>query len=795
MSLGKLGSLFRILSPLLALMVIGCGTKTELPPKPDVGFEVTWVDNLPRGPWNVLLLTLDTTREDALGCYGHPEAGTPTLDSLASVGVLFESVATSVPMTCPAHTTILTGLDPLEHGVRDNGRYVASDTLVTLAEMFRDNGYQTAAFLAAFPLDAQFGLSQGFDVYDDKYTERAVARSEETAQRRADAMTDAALRWMDERDERPFFLWVHYFDPHFPYDAPEPYASRFPGSPYQAEVAFMDAEIGRLLRGLRAAGIMRSTFILAVGDHGESLGEHGEESHSFFIYDGTQMVPCLLVPPADWSGSPSLVGRRIPWHTRLRDMTATAANLMGWPQAHWERVGTTSLLSAMDEEAPPQFVSYMETLTPYLEYGWSDLRGVRTKDWKYIRAPEPELYDLAKDPAESVNVIDEHPEAAARMAGWLEWYLAREPEEAQQPAEVDPETMERLRSLGYLQGVGALGEGSGADPKDRLDAYKAITLARTYAAEYRAEEAVALLEPVVRKEPNNLELLRILASTYALGRDLEKANALYDRILKRAPTEPRYLKESAQVASLAGDYERALSLLDVLESAAPDEEGIWILKGEAWEYQGETDRALEAYQREIEKFPQSFEAYSRIGRILRSRKDEKGARVAFEKALSIFPNHATSLAALSSLSYEEGNEALGDSLLDAALEADPFDPEANFRKGWRARERHDLLTARQAYETAVRASPEYAQAHSNLANVYLDMGQLQLALRGYENALALNFETAQLRTNQGVAYAQLGQLSKAIESWERALQLNPDESTATGLIQNINMARQRLGGG
>jgi arylsulfatase A-like enzyme/Tfp pilus assembly protein PilF len=777
---------------ILGLSLLGCGSQTELPPEPG-GFEVSWLEEVPRGPWNVLLLTLDTTRDDALGCYGRDDAGTPTLDSLALAGVLFEDVATSAPMTCPAHATILTGLDPHEHGIRDNGRFVASDTLVTLAEMFRDRGYRTAAFLAAFPLDSRFGLDQGFDLYDDAFTERAVARSEETGQRRADAVTDDAVQWMREHRGGAFFLWVHYFDPHFPYDAPEPYGSSYPESPYQAEVAFMDAEIGRLLRELRAMGVMDSTFILAVGDHGEALGEHGEESHSYFIYDETQMVPCLLVPPSAWPDAASLEGLRIPWHARLRDMTATVANLMGWTKSHWQRIGTTSLLPELTSDQPPVFVSYLETLTPYLEYGWSDLRGVRTRDWKYIRAPKPELYDLTKDPAETVNVVGKHPEAVARLEGWLDWYLAGESEDAQKPAELDQETIERLRSLGYVAGDGAPGEGSGADPKDRLDAYKAIMQARTYAAEYQAEEAIALLEPVIRKEADNLELLRILASTYALARDLEKSHDLYDRILKKAPTEPRFLKESAQVALLAGDHERAMSLLDVLEAASPDEEGVWILRGEVWEAEEELGQAMEAYEEEIERFPGSFEAHSRMGRVLRFRDDAQGARDAFEKALQLFPNHAPSLAALASLAFEDDETVRGDSLLALALQADPFDPEANFRRGWRARQQHDLLTARQSYERAVRVNPEYAQAHSNLGNVYLDMGQTQLALRGYENALALDYETASLRTNQGVAFAQLGQFDKAVESWERALQLGPDESTAQGLIRNINMARQRIG--
>ncbi|MBD3335437.1 MAG: sulfatase-like hydrolase/transferase [Candidatus Eisenbacteria bacterium] len=781
---------------LLGILAAGCGKSPEpVPPVPSGPPPAVWAQEVAQGPWNVLLLTLDTTRQDVVSCYGETEGLTPNIDSLAAAGIRFEQAVTPVPTTCPAHATILTGLDPHEHGVRYNGRYIAGDSLLCLAELFREAGYQTAAFVAAFPLDGRFGLTQGFQIYDDTFLERVVSHSEETAQRRADAVTDAVLGWAAERKPGPFFLWVHYFDPHIPWDPPEPFASRHPGDPYRGEVAFMDHEVGRLMRGLDRLGMCDSTFVIAVGDHGESLGEHGEETHSFFIYDATLRVPLTLTPPPRWRGPPDLGAGVYRPQVRLRDLAPTIANLMGWPADHWEAVGSTSLLPLVDSGAQaPVAAGYIETLVPLLDYGWSDLRGVRTGDWKYIRAPQPELYRFRTDPAETVNVIADYPDVTSRLEAWLDWYLAAEAHDASQTAALDAETIERLRSLGYLQGAVEPQEGSGADPKDRLEAYQAIHAARSATANHRPREAIRLLESVVRQEPHNTELLRLLASAFAQDEQYERAMTLFDRVLKRQPTDTRTLKEAIQVAALQGDEEKAFQMLDVLRSAAPDEAGAELLAGRIHEQAGRLDDALRAYRAELRRHPDSYEASYRIGRILREQGRTGAACDALEDAAAIMPAYAPCLAELAELAYEADDVARGDSLVAAALAADPYDPQANFRRGWRANQEGDAAAAREAYERAVRASPEFAAAHTNLANVYLNAGQAETALEHYEIALELGHETALLRTNQGVALAQLGRMQEAGAAWERALQLDPEPGLAEGIRSNLQRLRRQIGG-
>jgi arylsulfatase A-like enzyme/Flp pilus assembly protein TadD len=777
-----------------AILVGGCGKGEMVPPPPPIEAPWSWQENLPEGNWNLLLVTLDTTRRDALGCYGKPEAGTATLDSLARSGVLFDDAVSPVPITCPAHATLLTGLDPGEHGVRDNGRFRAADSLLTLAEVLQQAGYTTAAFVSAFPLDHQFGLDQGFGLYDDTFRERAVARSRETSQRRADATTDAVLAWSRGGIPRPFFLWVHYFDPHFPYDPPDPFGNRFRKDPYQGEVAFMDHHLGRLLRGLRERGLLDSTFVLVVGDHGESLGEHGEDSHSFFIYEATQRVPCLLVAPPAWplrEALPDRFGATV----RMRDLAPTLANLLGREPGPWRATRSASLVPALLEgDAPPVEVVYLETLVPQLEYGWSDLRGVRTSRWKFIRAPRPELYDLREDPAESHNLYGKRPEVSDRLRAWLEWYLA--PESGATPQPISPEVAERLRSLGYLQGPGAgPGQGSGADPKDRITAYKAIMDARTLAARYEPERAIPLLERVAAEEPRNLEIRRLLASTYAMARRLEKAMELYRDLVAEAPDEWRYVEEAVRVALLQGDTAWARRTWDEAATRDPDRAGLWLLRAEIAEARGDTAAALAACREEIRRHPEeAAAAWTRLGSLLRLRGRSEEARRALRSALALDPGQASALAELAELAFAQGDTARGDSLMLAALSLDPFEPQANFRKGLRASEADDLYEARQAYERAVRAQPEFAAAHVNLGNVYLKTGQPGAALREYETALALGYDSVTLRTNLGVAYAQSGRLAEAREAWTRALEMGPDPATAEGLRRNLELLRQAMGG-
>lgn len=409
---------------------------------------------------HLILVIMDTTRHDRLGCGGHPSAGTPTLDSLATNGVRFASTIASTPVTAPAVTTILSGVLPPVHGVRDNGRFDLNPGLGLLAEAFAGAGYQTGAVIAAVPLLARFGFDRGFDHYDDSIGEdpyrshdprliHAGVRPPD-GQRRAKVVTDRALKWLSGAvRSKPVFLLAHYYDPHFPYDPPPAYAQRHTGDPYDGEVAYMDAEIGRLLAGAREVlGEDSDIRVVAVGDHGEGLNEHDEEHHGFFIYDATVKVPLIF----SRGGSDS--GRVVTEMVRAQDIAPTICHWCGvTPLATFDGVDLSPVLAGGAVPAACD-TAFTETLWTQLRHGWSPLQGIRTGRWKWILAPRCELYDLAVDPGETQNLAGTRPEVQSVLSGRLDEMLALAAKQAPRlgasEGEVDPELDRQLRALGYV---------------------------------------------------------------------------------------------------------------------------------------------------------------------------------------------------------------------------------------------------------------------------------------------------------------------------------------------------------
>ena len=342
---------------------------------------------------SVLLVSIDTLRADHLGSYGHRAAQTPRLDALAARGARFERAVTVAPLTLPAHASLLTGTFPAFHGVRDNGGFYLGADQLTLGEMLKGRGYRTGGFVGAFVLDGRWGTSQGFDRYfDDFDLAKYEGRGMDAVQRRGDEVVDKASLWLAEDRERPFFAWVHLYDPHGPYAAPEPYASRFPATPtgaYDAEIAWTDSLVGRLLDGLAADGRLDHTVVVVVGDHGESLGEHKEQLHGFFVYDATVRIPLIVA-------GPGIPARTVRDPVRIVDVMPTVLEALGTPPP--AAVQGESLLPLARGETRPTRTTLAETFYPRYHYGWSELRAVSDGRHTLIAAPRPELYDTETDP-------------------------------------------------------------------------------------------------------------------------------------------------------------------------------------------------------------------------------------------------------------------------------------------------------------------------------------------------------------------------------------------------------------
>src|SRR5512139_3520064 len=346
---------------------------------------------------NVVVVTLDTLRADRLGCYGFRRVETPNIDAVAAEGVLFEQATSTVPLTLPSHASIFTGLIPPNHGVRDNGGFFVEEKLTTLAERMKQGGWTTGAFVGAWVLDSKWGIGQGFDHYSDRFDlSKYKVVNLGTVQKKGDEVMDLALAWLETVKQRRFFAWIHLYDPHTPYEPPEPFRSRYPGQPYVGEVAYTDQVVGRLVAWLKGAGVWDRTLLVLLADHGESLGEHGENAHTFFVYDATQHVPLIV---------------RTPWGNRGRnrsqvstvDVMPTVLDLVGLPpQPKIDGRSLARLVLHPAGSAPE--LAYSETYFPRFHYGWQHLRAVRDGKWKYIEAPTPELYDVQQDPGETKNL-------------------------------------------------------------------------------------------------------------------------------------------------------------------------------------------------------------------------------------------------------------------------------------------------------------------------------------------------------------------------------------------------------
>src|SRR5688572_9401655 len=485
---------------------------------------IWWSSRSPAGPVNVVLITLDTVRADHLGAYGFPGAKTPNLDALAASGARFDDAVSSSPITGPAHAGILTGRYPARFGVRDNATTPLPESAVTLAEMLRAGGYDTGGFIGAFILDRAYGFAQGFETFDG--LTRVDSGNEANAERPASAVMDAALAWLSSRPaDRPFFLWVHLYDPHLPYAPPPPYSEAFAGRPYDGEIAYADAQIGRLIGTLQQRDGGDRTMIMALADHGESLGEHQESDHGVFVYEPVIRVPWIVAGP----GVPG--GTTIKEQVRAIDLTPTALNAAGVATPDGlDGVNLLPLLRGETRTAPP--TAYAESYYARFHYGWSELRAVRADGWKAIDAPRPELYNLKEDPGELRNLYDTQRSMADRMiaeASRVEQEFTRELTGGPAaPAAPDAETLQRLRSLGYVGTVvAAMPAGErGPDPKDRIAAQRQFESAMSDAVrDLRERRTAAALEKLRR-------LTAINNSSYDLHEFLGEAYQTLGRLPK-----------------------------------------------------------------------------------------------------------------------------------------------------------------------------------------------------------------------------------------------------------------------
>jgi arylsulfatase A-like enzyme/Flp pilus assembly protein TadD len=650
----------------------------------------------PAGPAGVVLITLDTTRADHLGAYGARNAHTPTLDALAARGARWTRAESAVPLTLPAHCSLMTGLAPPEHGVRDNGTEVLPRSVPTLAAAFAARGYATAAFVGSRVLDRRFGLARGFQVYDD-HTPAEQVGEYGYPERDAGQVTDAALAWLANRPAgKPFFLWVHYYDPHAPYLPPGVSPQADEETRYAGEIAYVDRELGRLLAAL--PGGPERHLIAAVGDHGEGLGEHGERTHGLFLYEATLHVPLIVAGP----GVPKAV---ISAPSPSRRLAATLLRL----------AGAAREAAAFGEGLPgvaggkPAGPMYSETNFPLTAYGWSPLRAASDGRWKLIVAPRPELYDLASDPGETRNVLSDQRDAARRLKQSLDGFARSFQARAAKPDAPDPELARSLQSLGYLSGSGSRGKGT-IDPKDGVPMIAEFQAAKEMTRRGDARGAVEKLTDLVRRSPGNVPFLTALATAKLAGGDRDGAIATYRSAIQENPRLEFLHGNLADAYSAVGKPDDARREYRLALEINPRFAAAWWGLADLAEKAGKKADARELLGKAVDAGTESVTILVRLGEMDAKAGDTAASERHFRQAVDLAPGYVLSWLVWGQLAENAGR--LDDALAHyvQAVKVAPDEPAPLLGAGRVLQKKGDADGARRYLERAIALDPRTAEA-------------------------------------------------------------------------------------
>lgn len=691
---------------------------------------------------NLVVVTLDTTRADFIGAYGATTVKTPALDRLAREGTLFSQAMSSAPLTLPAHSSMFTGRFPPEHGVRDNGGFYLAPDQTTLAEMLKARGFATGAFIAAFVLDGKWGLDQGFDEYFDDFdiSERR-GKSIGNIQRPGNEVVDKALPWIEDVKGSRFFAWIHLYDPHTPYDPPEPFKSEYPNQPYRGEIAFMDAQVGRVIAFLEERGLLDKTVVAVLGDHGESLGDHGEDSHGFFIYESVTHVPFIVRAPFSKTGP-----RRVDDPVRIVDLTPTVMDLIGEPVPGG--LSGRSLVPLMTGAVVELGLEgYAEAMYPLHHFGWSDLRALRSGRYKLIDAPRPELFDIDRDPSETTNIFTERRAVGEGMIARLrEIEQAFDQAPAAQPeSDVDPEVRARLAALGYVGSFVATASDSRtdrADPKDKIDLFNLMGMARDMGRDEDGfEKAVPLLTKVVTSDPN------VIDAWFTLGN--------------------LYFKEG-RYRDAVGHFRKALEL-------KPDYDLAVINLAHAYRRLGEDEAAMAGYERYLELDPKDAYVRYQVGEVFLDRGDLNRAAQVFRQALELDPKVASAKNALGVIAHQRGDDAAAERLIREAIGIKADVRLARYNLALIAEERGYLQTAEREYLEELKLHPDSYKAAFNLSRLYERTGQHALRIDALKQSIDGNPAFAEGHIYLAKAYLENEiHLEEAADLARKGLDLKPD---------------------
>jgi arylsulfatase A-like enzyme/Tfp pilus assembly protein PilF len=636
---------------------------------------------------NVLLISIDTLRADHVGCYGYQKAKTPAIDSIAGQGVLFKNAVSPAPFTLPSHISLLTGLIPPIHGVHDNGGFYLDNKIVTVAELLKEHGYKTGAFVGAFPLDSRFGLNQGFDVYDDSYPTVNNVSEITMPERKGGAVTDSAIAWLEKQKNSNWFAWVHYYDAHFPYQAPEDFKKIFPENPYDAEVAFVDSQVARLLEFLNKSQQKDKTLIIVTADHGESLGEHKEDTHGIFCYESTLRVPLIVAPFKH-----SVIDTRV----RLIDVFPTLLELKKIKAPNnIQGVSLVKYLKGQTEGSPQD--SYFEALTMYLNAQWAPLRGFYSKNFKYIDLPIPELYDPSKDPTEKQNLCAD----SSLCTTWAQRFQMNYKaflKNVAPSAEVDHETVEQLKALGYISGswapVGNKQFTENDDPKNLIPYHNRVDNALGFFNRGYELKALEILEKVIEEKPN-------FSTAYMHASFIYSSEGLPEKAVET-------LKKALQNGIVNSEVQGKL--------------GIYLFEA------GRYDEAIQQLTLAIKEDPENLDNVNYLGMSYTATGKFADAEATFNKALSEDPSDGMTLTNLGTLYLTQKKNEDAIRQFRAAIAVNPTIANAYNGLGVAFANQKNWPQAIESWKTALNQNVKNYDAMLNLAYAYLEIKDTTNAL-------------------------------------------------------------------
>jgi arylsulfatase A-like enzyme/tetratricopeptide (TPR) repeat protein len=717
-------------SIVLLLIVVVCASAAAL--------RIRRAPGAPARDVNLLLITLDTTRADALGAYGASDGATPNLDRLARAGVVFDEALAAAPLTLPAHASLFTAKYPPRHGVRDNGGFVLDARQRTLAERLAAAGFRTGGFVGAYVLDRRWGIAHGFTSYvDDFDVEKARGPVPAGVERRANDVADRALAWLETAASSRFFAWVHFYDAHSPYDPPEPYRTRFAARPYAGEIAFVDSQVGRLIAFLEQRRLLDKTIVVAVGDHGESLGEHDESTHGFFVYRSVLRVPLIIASPAG-----SRRGLHVSSTVRAIDLAPTLLELLGVPLG--DPVDGRSLVPLMTGASRDLGLdAYSESMYARYHFGWSGLKALTSGRYTYISAPRPELYDTAQDPGQTRNLYDVRRPLADRMDASLRAAARGSDDAPPKTADVEPDVRARLAALGYVGTfVEARPHGASplADPKDKIDLFNLMTDAREKLQDSReAAAGAAMLQRVVAKAPEVIDAWLLLGNERAKEGRFDEALAQYRRALD---LEPDYDLALRNIANLYRDM-------------------------------GRPGDAVAGYERLLHVDPRNVQARQELAQALVDAGRVREAERELDTVLAQEPTLAAARNTLGAVRLKQGRLDDGEREIRAALAERADLRLGHFNLALAAEQRADLPRAAAEYQREIAAHPDSYMAQFNLGKVYERLGDAEGQRRAYEAAIASNPHFAEGHFFLAKLYVDRREFTRAAALARRGLEIAP----------------------